>query len=135
VGVVRSAESQAGLGAQQRVHAARVVAQHPAEHAVGVSLGIGPEGEVVLLRRAPEIVEHAAGLDPRQPPRRVDLEHPVHVLGEVHHHRRVAALARQAGPAAARQHRRAELPRGGHGVDHVVQVAGNHDADRNLAVV
>ena len=65
----------------------------------------------------------------------IDLEHPVHVLGEVHHDRDVAALPGQAGAAPAGDHRRAERARGRHGMHHVVQIARQDDADRHLAVV
>ncbi len=93
-----------------RVDAAGVVADHPAERAVVVRRRIGPEGEIVLLRSCPRrSIEHDTRLDARSLRHGVDLEDPVQVLREVDDHRDVAALAGEAGAAAAREHRRTVL--------------------------
>ena len=52
--------------AHQRVDAARIVADHPAQRVVRVRRGVGGEGEVVLLRLEAEDVEDGARLNPRQ---------------------------------------------------------------------
>jgi hypothetical protein len=100
-----------------------------------VSGGIGAEGEVVLLGRVAQLVEHEPRLDPRPPGPRVEVEDPVEMLGEVEDDRDVAALACEARAAAARQHRRAEAAAHRQGRGDILEGAGDHDADRHLAVV
>ena len=93
-----------------RVHAAGVVADHAAQRAVIVGGGVRAEGEVVRLGR---VAQGRRARSPAAPARGrsrgVDLQHAVQVLREVDHHGDVAALAGQAGAAAARQDRRAVL--------------------------
>ena len=125
-----------GPQSHQRMDAARVVADHPAQSVVRVRRGIGREGQAVLLGLAAELVEHAcrAGLGPafargRSP------EHLVEVLGPVDHDGDVAAAAGQARAAAARQDRRPMSPADVDRGDHIVDVPWDHDADRHLAIV
>src|SRR5215207_8918745 len=96
---------------------------------------IRPEGEVVLLRRMAQVVEHAARLDSGELPLRIDLEYLVHVLGKIHHHGNVAALAGETGPAAASQKWCSMASRRCNRVNHVIGVSGYDHADRHLAVV
>ena len=75
-----------------------------------------------------------ARLDPGQPPLGVDLEDAVEVLREVDHDGDVAALAGEAGAAAARRSGapcRGRLPPS----RHVLHASRDDDADRDLAVV
>ena len=67
--------------------------------------------------------------------RRVEFENRVHVFREVHDHGHIAALAGQAGAAAAREHRCAQLAAGGHGGDYVGLIQRHHQPDGHLAVV
>ena len=59
-----------GPQAHQRVDAAGVVADHPAQRVVRVRRGVGGEGQVVPLGLGAEDVEHRPRLDPRQLRRR-----------------------------------------------------------------
>ena len=125
----------AGPQAHQRVDAARVVADHPAQRVVRVRRGVGREGQVVPLGLGAEDVEHRARLDPRQLRRGVDREDLVEVLRPVDDDGDVAAAAGQARAAAAREDRGAAPAADGDRLDHVVDVLRDHDADRHLAVV
>jgi hypothetical protein len=124
-----------GLAGHHRVDAAGVVPHHAAEGAVVVGGGVGAEGEVVALGRVAQLVQHQARLDTRPAAVRINMEDAVQIFREVEHHRHVAALAGEAGAAAAGQHGRAVLAAGGEGLDHVLLRAGDHHADRHLAVV
>src|SRR5207244_5714017 len=107
-----------------------------AERAVVVRRRIRPEREpVALLRLIAEMVEDHSGLDARELPLRVDLEHPGQVLREVEYHRHVDALAGEARAAAARDDRRAELVAERNRRDDVVDRAWQDDSDRQLPVV
>ena len=123
-----------GLSAHDRVGAAGVVAEHPAERAVLVGCGIRRVRQVVRLGGVTELVADHAGLHPRALTLRVELEDPGHELRVVEDDRDVDALPRRAGAAAARQNRRAVAAAGGHRGDDVVGVARDHDADRDVAV-
>ncbi len=70
-----------------------------------------------------------------QPPLRVELDDLVDVLGEVDDDGDVAALPGERRAAAAPKERRAVLAADAHGLDHVLDVARDDDADRHLAVV
>ena len=124
-----------GLAGEQRVRAARVVADHAAQRAAAVRGGVGTERELVRFGPAPQRVEDDAGLDAGEPTFRIDLQDPVHVFREVEDDGDVAALPGEARPGASWQHGHAELParfdRGGH----VLGVARDDQADRHLAVV
>ena len=65
----------------------------------------------------------------------IQLENPVHVLGEVEDDGDVAALAGEARARAARKYRRAERPARRDRGPHIVFVPGDDDADGNLTVV
>ena len=117
------------------MHAAGIVADHPAQSVVIVRRRVGTEGQVKFLGGIAQIVEHHAGLDPGGAVLRVDGQDVVQVFAVVDDDSGVAALAGEAGAAAARQHRRAVFPAQRHRRDHVLHAARHHDADRHLAVV
>ena len=124
-----------GLAVGLRGRAARVVADHAAQRAVIVGGRLRAEHQPVRRQLGVELVQHDAGLDHAGPRRRIDADQAVAVLGPVDDHRHVARLPGQAGAAATGHHRRAVLPAHGDGRHRVVHGAGNHDADRYLAVV
>src|SRR3989449_10219454 len=77
-----------------------------------------------------ELVLYEPGLDPGPPLLGVDLEHSVHVPGEVQDERAIDGLAGERGPAAPREERHLVLPRGLDSRLDVVRIAGDHDTDR-----
>jgi len=119
-----------------RADAAGVARDHPAERAVLVRRGVGPEGElVIVLGLRAQVVEDQPRLDAREAALGVDLQQVVEVLGEVDHHGDVGRLARESRAAAPREERRAVFAAEPHRLDDVRDRAGNDDADRQLAVV
>ena len=89
----------------------------------------------MAFRLITQRIEHDARLDARIPACGVQLEHAIHVLGEVDDDGHVARLPGEAGPRAARQQRRVVLATDGDGGGHVLGIAGNQDTDGNLAVI
>jgi hypothetical protein len=89
----------------------------------------------VLLGLLSKDVQDHARLDAGDLSLRIDLQHPVLVLGEIEDHAGVAALAREARPAASRQHWRTEFPADLEGGGDVLRVPRDDDADRHLPVV
>ena len=124
-----------GLARVDRVAPAGVVADHPAERAPGMRRGIRPEGEPVPLGLAAEVVEDDAGLDPRDPSLRVDLEDPRHVPAGVEHDRDVDGLPREARPRATREDGGVVLGADAEGCHDVRLVHREGDADRDVPVV
>ena len=124
-----------GLAGHDGMHAAGVVADHAAERAAVVRGGVGREGEMVLFGGGAEIVEHDSGLHAGDAAGGIDFENPRHVLGKIEDDGDVAALAGERRAAAAAEQRRAELAAEGDRGQNVVGIAGEHDADGNLAVV
>ena len=124
-----------GLAGIQRVAAARVVADHPAERAPGVGRRVRAERQAVLLGRAPQVVEDHARLDAGGARHGVQLEDPGHVPARVDDDRDVAGLAGQARPRAAGEGRRVELGADAQRGHHVVVVEREDDAERHLAIV
>ncbi len=125
----------AGHAAHHGVHAAGVVADHPAERAVVVGGGVGRERQVVLLGALAQAVEDQPGLHARAARRRIEPEDAVDELRGVDHQRHVAALAGERSAAAARDDRGAVLVRAGHRLDDVLHRARDHHSDRHLPVV
>ena len=107
----------------------------PPMRAVVVRRRVGAEGEVVLLGFVAHGVEDDAGLHPGLPRSGSSSMQPVVVLRHVHDDGDVAALPREAGAAAARQHRRLEPAAKLQRLQDVFLAARQHDADRHLAVV
>jgi hypothetical protein len=89
----------------------------------------------VLFGCIPQRVTHDARLDTGGFSIRIQLENSAHVFREIQDDSDVAALARQAGSCASRQHWSAVPPARREGCDHVLGVAWNDEADRHLAVV
>ena len=86
--------------------------------------GSGPDA-AVLARGGAQVVEDAARLHARDPPVRVGLEDAAEVLRAVDQDRRVAALAGEAGAAAAQDDRRVVLAADTVDLDELVHVAGD----------
>ncbi len=124
-----------GSTGHHRVHAARVVADHAAEGAVGVGRRVGPEGEVMDLGCVAQLVEHDAGADPCGASIGVEVDQRIVVLRMVEDDRHVAGLAGQARAAAAGHDRDVVGPAHLDRRDHVVGITGHDHADRHLAVV
>ena len=123
------------LAGHQRVNAARVVADHPAQRAVIVCGRIGRERQVITLGGVPQTIENNARLHARPPRVRIEGDDAVHVLRTVDDDRDVATLAGEAGAAAASDDRRAVTAADAHGRDDVIGVAREDDAQRHLAVI
>ena len=115
--------------------AAGIVADHPAERAVGVRRRIGAERQAVPLGLPAQRVEHDARLHAREAPLGIDRDHAVHVFREIEHDRHVAALAGEARAAAAPEDRRLVRAADRDRALDVLAVARDHDADRRLAIV
>ena len=118
-----------GHAVQDRVRAGRVVGHHAAQRGAVAGAGIGSEHQAVRLELRVEQIEVDAGLHARPALLRVDLQHLIHVLGEVDDERRADRLARQRRAAAARQH--ADAVPGGQfdGGRDIVGMPRNNDAD------
>ena len=113
-----------------RVRAARVVAEHPAERRPVRGRGVGAEEQAERPHVVVQVVLDEPRLHARPLLLDVDLEDRVHVPREVQHERAVHRLARERRAAAARQER--HVPRLRH-LDRrldVVVVARDDDADR-----
>jgi hypothetical protein len=124
VDVVRGARARPVQRGQHRVRAAGVVPDHPAQRGVVVRGRVGPERQPVRLGRVLELVADHARLHPRLTAPRVQLHDGVHVPREVEDDGLVDSLARQAGTAAAAQHRGSVLPAACEGRLHVRGVSG-----------
>ena len=115
--------------------AAAVVPDHATQRVVIVRCGIGAEGQPVRRGGVAQSVEDAAGLDPREPVFRIDLEDAVEIARKIDAERGVAALAGEAGPAAASDDRRIMLSSDPYRLNHLVTAARIDQTDRHLAVV
>ena len=124
-----------GLAAHDRMHAARLVADHAAEGAVRVRRRIGRERQAMAFRGVAKIVEDQAGLDARKPQGGIERHETMHVLRVIEHDGDVAALASEARAAAAREDGRTVFAANRHRRDHIVSITGNDDANRHLPVV
>ena len=117
------------------MHTARVIAEHPANRAATVRRRIGTKKKPVFFRLLVQVIEHEAGLDPRELFLRVDLEHAVHVFREIDDDRDVAALSGQARAAPTTGDGCAEFSAKSDNCNDVVAIARQGDADRDLPVV
>ena len=135
VHVVRGARTATIKLCHYRMHAAGIVAEHAANRAVIVRGRVGSKNETELFDFLLQFIQDKTRLDPRQLALHVNLEHAIHVLREINDHRNVAALSRQARPAAATGDRRAELAAGRDGGYDIAAVARDHHTDRNLAII
>jgi hypothetical protein len=82
-----------------------------------------------------EMVEHDSGLYAGDAAVGIDLENPRHVLGEIENDGYIAALSGEGRAAAAAEQRSSELAAERDRGQNIVGVAGEHDADGDLAVV
>ena len=96
-----------GLSRHHRVRAAGIVSDHPAERVVIVRGGVGAESQMMAFGFVAQPVEHDAGLDARCLGLRIEIDQLVQIFREIENDRDIAALAREAGAAAARKQRRA----------------------------
>ena len=123
------------LPPKQRVGAAGVVTDHAADGAAVVGGRIGRKRQLVEFRLPAERVEHHPGLYAGEALLWIELEDPIHVLGEVEHYGDIAALSGQAGACSAGQDRSSVFTASRHGSHDIVGIAGNHQPDGNLAIV
>ena len=124
-----------GLAAEQGMRAAGVVADHATDGAAIVGGGVGGEDELVGDEMFLQRVEDDAGLNTGELMFGIDLEDLVHVLGEIEDDGDVAALSGETGSSAAREDGSAVFSAQGDGGDDVCFVAGDDQADGDLAVV
>ncbi len=96
---------------------------------------IGAEGQAVLAGGPAQGIEHAAGLYPSDAPVGIDVEDGSEVPGPVDDDRLVGALPRHRRPSAAVQDRDAGTATERHSADGVVDAAGAHHTEGDLAVV
>ena len=90
--------------------------------------------ELLPGRRA-QGVEHTPGLHGAQLLVRINLNHAMHVFGEIHDDGDIATLASETGAATTGQERRLELVHQRHRLLHIVRVSRNHHADRHLSII
>jgi hypothetical protein len=81
------------------------------------------------------VVEDYAGLDAGDAAVGINFEDASHVLGKIEDHGYVAALSGERGTTTAAEYRSAEFAAGGDCCEDVIGVAGDDDADGDLAVV
>jgi len=124
-----------GLAGHDRMNAAGVVADHAAESAAIVRGRIRCEREMVLFSGSAESVEHDSGLNARDTAGGIDLKNPRHVLREIEDDGDVAALSGERRAAAAAKQRRTKLAAQRNRGENIVSIAGQYDADGDLAVV
>jgi hypothetical protein len=117
------------------MHAAGVVADHTAERAAIMSGGIGRESEMVFFGSGAEMVEHNPWFHASDAADGIDFQNPRHVLGKIEDHCDVAALASEGCPSTAAEQWRAEIAAEGDRGENIVGIAGNYNANRNLAIV
>ena len=117
------------------MHAAGIVADHPAQIAVFMRGRIRAKGEIEFVGAIAQLIQHAAGLHPCIFLLRIDFDDLVQVLGEINDHGDVAGLSAKAGAAAARQQRSVVLAGQSHGLDYFFNCFGNYNADWNLTII
>ncbi len=100
-----------------------------------VGRGVRTKGQVMLFGQGAQRIEDATGLDSRDSVDGVNLQDPVHVLGEIDNDRDVTALPAQARSGPASENRSTESPGDCNRGDDIVLIARDHHADRNLSIV
>ena len=123
------------FSAEQGMRAAGIIADHSANGAAVVGGRVGREGEFVGFGGIAQRIENDAWLNAREFALRIELKNLVHVLRKIEDDGDVAALSGEAGAGAARKNGSFEFPAGGDGGDDIVRIAGNYEADGNLAVI
>lgn len=117
------------------VHAAGIIPNHAPERAMVMGGWIWPEYEAVLPGFAAKIIENAAGLDAAEFFFPVHVQHAPHILGHVNHNSDVAALPREAGPAAPVEHGHFVPTANSHRAHDIFFVARDYNTDWHLAIV
>ena len=117
------------------MHAAGVIADHPAKIAVLMRGRIRTKRQVVLIGTIAQVVQRHSRLHPRILFLRIDLQNLVQVLGEINHNGNIAALPGKACAAAPGQNRRAIFAGQRHRLNYILDCFRNDHADGHLAVV
>ena len=97
--------------------------------------GIGRKGQMVMLGRAPQVVENASRLNNRLPPVRIDGEDTMEIFRHIEYDSDVAALSGQTGASSPGQNGRVEPSARGNRFHDVFSVFRDDDADGRLPVV
>src|SRR5712671_4568741 len=100
-----------------------------------MSRRIRREGQLIFFSGAAEMIEHYPGLNPGDAARRIDLQNPRHVFGEIQDDGDVAALSCERGSSAAAKQRRSEFATERDDGQNIVHVARKHDANWHLAII
>ncbi len=117
------------------VNATRVVGDHPPEGVPRMGRGIGSEGQPVRSGGVAERIEDGAGQNTRSPTVRIDPDHRVQVLREIHDDGRVHRLPGERRASAPRGDRHPELAAGGDRLHDILDRPGDDHADRRKPVV
>jgi len=117
------------------VHAAGIVANHPAERAAVVSGRIGREGQMMLFGFGAEVIQDYPWLNPGDAALGIDFEDARHVLREIEHDRYIAALTRERSACATGQQRGAMFAAENNRGENVFRVTRDDDPDGDLTVV
>jgi hypothetical protein len=117
------------------MHAAGIVADHTPQRAAIMTGGIGRESEMVFFGSGAEMVEHNPWFHASDAADGIDFQNPRHVLGEIEDDGNVAALAGEGCASTAAEQWRAEIAAEGDGGENILGIAGNYNANRDLAIV
>src|SRR6185312_13868104 len=88
-------EMFAGAAVNDRVGSTRIVADHAADHGAVGGGSLGPEHEAVRLQEQVQFIADDARLDPYPTFRRIELQYPCEMFGNIHHYPAAHYLARQ----------------------------------------
>jgi hypothetical protein len=124
-----------GFTAHQRVDAAGVIADHASERTVMMRRRVWREGQMVLLGRVTEVVEHQARLHTGAAALGVEFEDVVQVFGHIDYDGHITTLSGQTGPTAAGQDGCPIAAGDGDGLADVVNRSGDGDSDKYLPVI
>src|SRR5262249_6799097 len=120
---------------QDRMHAAGIVADHPAQIAVLVRRRIGSKSEIELVRALAQMIKHHAGLHPRVFLLWIEFQDLIEIFGKINDDSNVATLSGEAGATTACQNRSAITAGKRQRLDYIINCFGNYNADRDLAIV
>jgi hypothetical protein len=90
---------------------------------------------MVFFGRGAEMVEHDSGLNAGDAAGGIDFENPRHVFGKIENDSDVAALSCERCASAAAEQWRAKLAAQSDGGENIVGIAGEYDADGDLAII
>src|SRR5882757_8586167 len=117
------------------MHAAGIVSDHAAESAAIMGGGDRTERAMVFFGGGAAVVENDSGLHAGDAADGIDFENPRHVFRKIENDGDVAALSGERCAAAAAEEWRAELAAQSDGGENIVGIAGEYDADGDLAVI